>query len=131
MVLGSRARRPPPRYRSLTLLSKREAPLPPLGAMRARLSESRLAERLGADLTPLQVLTCAALLYLADWAFQRSGSSFFPGGPLDETAHFLTALLLIQAIPAKHRLKIVVPALIASVATAQQSGVLPAIGSAL
>jgi inner membrane protein len=80
--------------------------------MRARFSAGRLAE----NLTPLQVLACAAILYLADWAFQQSGGSFFPGGPLDETAHLLTALLLLQAIPPRLRAKIMIPALIGSVA---------------
>ncbi len=53
---------------------------------------------------------------MADWAFQQSGGSFFPGGPLDETAHLLTALLLLQALPPRWRAKIMVPALIGSVA---------------
>lgn len=84
--------------------------------MPTRLSAQRLAQRLGENLSPLQVLACATLLFLADWTFQHSGDSFVPGGPLDETAHFLTVLLLLQTIPAKQRAKIVVPALIASVA---------------
>lgn len=62
------------------------------------------------------MLACAAILFAADWAYQRAGDSFFPGAPLDETAHFLTALLLLQALPAKRRRRIAVPALIASVA---------------
>jgi inner membrane protein len=62
------------------------------------------------------VLACAGVLLLADWAYQRTGDAFFPGAPLDETAHFLTALLLIQALPAAQRARVAVPALIASVA---------------
>jgi inner membrane protein len=84
--------------------------------MPARSSASSLAQRLAENLTPLQVLGCAALLYFADWAFQKSGGSVFPGGPLDETAHLLTALLLLQAVPPRHRAKIIIPALIGSVA---------------
>jgi inner membrane protein len=84
--------------------------------MRARLSGGRLAQWLADDLSPLAVLACAALLYFADWAFLKAGSGYFPGGPLDETAHFLTALLLLQGIPSKYRAKIIVAALIASVA---------------
>jgi len=84
--------------------------------MQVRLSAERLRARLGEDLSPPTVLACAALLFLADWAYQRSGDSVFPSGPLDETAHFLTALLMLQWIPAQHRVKIIVPALIASVA---------------
>jgi len=38
------------------------------------------------------------------------------GGLLDEVAHFLTALLLLQALPPELRAKIAVPALIGSVA---------------
>jgi LexA-binding, inner membrane-associated putative hydrolase len=84
--------------------------------MRARLSPGRLAERLGDDLSPLQVLACAAILYFADWAFLHSGGSYFPGGLFDEAAHFVTALLLLQGLPSKYRAKIILPALIASVA---------------
>ena len=62
------------------------------------------------------MLACAALLFLADWARQRTGDAFFPGAPLDETAHFLTALLPLQAVPAAPRARIAVPALVATVA---------------
>ena len=81
--------------------------------MRARFSSRAPCVEI---LTPLQVLGCAAILYSADWGFQQSGGSFFPGGPLDETAHLLTALLLLQALPPRWRAKIAVPALIGSVA---------------
>lgn len=84
--------------------------------MRARLALARLADHLGADLSPLQVLGCGALLLLADWAYQRVGDSLFPGASLDEAAHFLTALLLLQGLPAKQRARLVGPALLASVA---------------
>ncbi len=62
------------------------------------------------------MLGCAAILFLADWACLRAGDSFVPGGPLDETAHFLTALLLLQALPTGKRATIILPALIGSVA---------------
>jgi inner membrane protein len=84
--------------------------------MQARLSLQRLTQIFSQDLSPLWVLVCAAVLFSADWAFRQSGGSFFPGGLLDEAAHFTTALLLLQAIPSKQRAKIVLPALFASVA---------------
>lgn len=62
------------------------------------------------------MLVCAAIFVVADWADQQAGGSFFPGGLLDEPAHFLTALLLLQALPAGRRRTLAVPALIASVA---------------
>lgn len=62
------------------------------------------------------MLACAAIFVLADWANQHSGSGLFPGDLLDEPAHFLTALLLLQALPARSRRRIAIPALIASVA---------------
>jgi inner membrane protein len=78
-----------------------------------RSSIPRLAQRLG----PLQVLACLALLLLADWAYIHiGGDSVFPGAPLDEIAHFLTALLLLQLLPARQRVRFAVPALLASVA---------------
>ena len=84
--------------------------------MSARLSVKRLTRRLGEDLSPPLVLACAAVMFLADWAYQGAGDAFFPGAPLDEIAHFMTALLLLQALPARQRAKVAVPALIASVA---------------
>lgn len=84
--------------------------------MRARIGLARLVERLGADLSPLEVLACAAVLFLADWAYRRTGDSFIPGAPLDETAHLLTALLLLQALPRRQRAGLIGPALLASVA---------------
>lgn len=84
--------------------------------MSARLSARRTAERLGDDLSGRSVLICAVVLYFADWAFLRSGRGYFPGGLFDETAHLMTALLLLQGIPPRQREKIAVPALIASVA---------------
>lgn len=57
-----------------------------------------------------------ALLLLADWAVGQAGASFFPGAPLDESAHLLTALLLLQILPGRWRAGIAGPALLASVA---------------
>jgi inner membrane protein len=84
--------------------------------MRAWLSPKRLASRLRGDLGPLGLLSCSAVLVAADLAYQRAGDSVFPGGPLDETAHFLTALLLIQLLPTVVRARVAIPALVASVA---------------
>jgi inner membrane protein len=81
-----------------------------------RRSLKRLGLALGRDLSPLAIIGCGAVLFLADWAYQRAGDSFFPGGPLDETAHLLTALLLLQVLPVRLRTRIAVPALIGSVA---------------
>ena len=65
----------------------------------------------------MAVLACAAILYVADWAFLASGASYFPGGgAFDEAAHFVTALLLLHGLPSKLRAKVILPALIASVA---------------
>jgi hypothetical protein len=85
-------------------------------AVRARLSPERWAQALRADLSPLEVLVCGAVLFAVDWTYQRTGDAFFPGAPLDETAHFLTALLLLLAVPTGARARIAVPALIGSVA---------------
>jgi inner membrane protein len=40
----------------------------------------------------------AAMLALTDLGAQRSSASFWPGGPLDLTAHFLTALIALWAL---------------------------------
>jgi membrane-bound metal-dependent hydrolase YbcI (DUF457 family) len=52
----------------------------------------------------------------ADWATRRAGGSTFPGGPLDEVTHLLTALLVFWALGSRTRARFLVPALIASVA---------------
>ena len=73
--------------------------------------------RFGQALSPLQVLACFALLLAADWTYLHiGGNSFFPEGPLDEIAHFLTALLLLQWLPGRQRARFAAPALFASVA---------------
>ncbi len=68
-------------------------------------------------LSPATLGAATAILFAADWAYERAGDSFFPGGALDETAHFLTMLLILWALgPRFCRPHILVPALIASVA---------------
>jgi inner membrane protein len=52
----------------------------------------------------------------ADWAYQRAGDSAWPGGPLDETAHLLTALLVLWALGRRATERVGLAALIASVA---------------
>lgn len=84
--------------------------------MVARSTLTRAARALGENLSPLQVGAGALLLFAADWACQHIGASPLVGGPLDEVAHFLTALLLLQALPPRRRAALAVPALIASVA---------------
>ena len=84
--------------------------------MPTRFSGERIAQWLGEDLSPLVVLVCAGALYFSDRAFMTTNGAFFPGAPLDETAHFLTALLLLQGVPPRLRRKIAVPALILATA---------------
>ena len=62
-------------------------------------------------------LTAATVVFLtADWGSHLAGSSVFPGGPLDETAHLLTTLLVLWALGAGVSQRFMVPALMASVA---------------
>ncbi len=70
----------------------------------------------GAELTPPVVALCAAVLLACHFAYQQVGYSYVPGGPLDETAHLLTAVLLLQLLPQRLRTPIAAPALVASVA---------------
>ena len=82
-----------------------------------RFARSPTALRLDRKLSPPQLLVCLAVLLAADWAYRRvGGDGFFPGAPLDEIAHFLTALLLLQWLPAGQRVRFAAPALFASVA---------------
>ena len=84
--------------------------------MSAPSSAPSISARLGDDLSPPLVLACAAAVYVAGWAFLKSGGSYFPGGLFDEAAHFATALLLLQGLPPRLRRRIARPALFASVA---------------
>ena len=89
--------------------------LPPLVEMSGRRPPTRFT-RLSRDLSPIGLLVAAAVLFSADWAYRRAGNSFFPAAPLDEIAHFLTALLLLQVLSARQRVRVAGPALLASVA---------------
>lgn len=89
--------------------------LPPLLDMSGRHSPT-LRIWLSRDLSPLGLLACAAILFCADWAYRRAGTSIFPAAPLDEIAHFLTALMLLALLPGSWRARVIGPALLASVA---------------
>lgn len=68
---------------------------------------------------PLSAMTLSIAslgLAAADWAYRRAGDSLWPGGPLDETAHLLTTLLVVWALGRRVGERFCVPALIASVA---------------
>lgn len=82
-----------------------------------RLALALSRSRLDRALSPPRVLLCLTILLASDWAYLHTGgNSFFPDGPLDEIAHFLTALLLLQLLPARPRARFAGPALFASVA---------------
>ncbi len=66
-------------------------------------------------LTPRRLALAALIFGLADWGEARAGASFVPGGPLDETAHLLTMLIVLWALPPRVRQRFGVPALAASV----------------
>lgn len=55
-------------------------------------------------------------LAAAGWGSQRAGDSVVPGGPLDETAHLLTTLLVVWALGRRTSERYLVAALIASLA---------------
>ncbi len=55
-------------------------------------------------------------LAVADWAFRQAGDSLFPGGPLDETAHLATALIVLWALGPRVCDRFLIPALVVSVA---------------
>jgi inner membrane protein len=78
---------------------------------RARVSAQRLLA-----LSPAALAAATILLAGSDWAYRVAGDSFFPGGPLDEIAHFLTTLLVLWALGPRVCERFLVPALIASVA---------------
>ncbi len=65
---------------------------------------------------PGAVAIAALVLVAADWGAEMAGGSTFPGGPLDETAHLLTTLLVLWAIGGRACERFLIPALIASVA---------------
>ncbi len=68
-----------------------------------------------------KLLLVAAALAILDWGAERAGGSTFPGGPLDESAHLLTVLLVSFALgPSPRaravRARLLLPALVAAVA---------------
>lgn len=67
-------------------------------------------------LSPATLALASVLLAASDWAYTKTGDSFFPGGPLDEVAHFFTTLLVLWALGPRVCKRFLVPALIASVA---------------
>lgn len=67
-------------------------------------------------LTPKALGVAGVCLVAADWGSQLAGDSLFPGGPLDETAHVLTTLLVLWALGRRTCERFLVPALIISVA---------------
>jgi membrane-bound metal-dependent hydrolase YbcI (DUF457 family) len=67
-------------------------------------------------LSPLSLLLAAAVFVAVDVADQSAGSSSLTAGLLDETAHLLTTLFVVLAIGGLLVDKLLVPALIASVA---------------
>ena len=67
-------------------------------------------------LGPVTLPVAAAVFIGADAAYRTAGDSFIPGGPLDETAHLLTALIVLWALGPRICERFMIPALIASVA---------------
>lgn len=67
-------------------------------------------------LSPVRLALAALALVCADSAYHIVGDSFIPGGPLDETAHLLTALLVLWALGPRVRPRLFAAALITSVA---------------
>jgi inner membrane protein len=50
-----------------------------------------------------ELVCCLVLLLADDRLYDRAGYSFVPAGPLDEIAHILTALLILELLPRKVR----------------------------
>ena len=67
------------------------------------------------ELSPATLTVAVVVLAAADWGSQLAGDSLVPGGPLDEIAHLLTALLVFWALGSRAR-RFLVPALLTSVA---------------
>jgi inner membrane protein len=66
-------------------------------------------------LTPAALAIATVGLIAADWGSRLAGDSLFPGGPLDETAHFFTTLLVLWALGPRLCKRFLWPALIVSV----------------
>ena len=67
-------------------------------------------------MTRQRLCVAAVALAAASWGSRRAGSSAVPGGPLDETAHLLTTLLIMWGLGPRACERFVAPALVASVA---------------
>lgn len=67
-------------------------------------------------LSPRLLALAAIAFALADWGETRAGASFLPGGPLDETAHALTMLMVLWALGDRVWKRYGAAALVASVA---------------
>lgn len=67
-------------------------------------------------LTPVSLVLVALVFTGADAAYRATGDAFIPGGPLDETAHLLTALIVLWALGPWICERFMAPALVASVA---------------
>lgn len=81
-----------------------------------RTTDGAPASRRSPRLTPATLLLAAVGLLAADWGYRRVGDSLIAGGLLDETAHLLTALLVLWAIGRSACERFMTPTLIASVA---------------
>ena len=66
--------------------------------------------------SPRLLVAVTVVFVLADWASRLAGDSVVPGGPLDETAHLLTTLIVLWALGRHICDRFLVPALVASVA---------------
>ena len=62
------------------------------------------------------VAVASLVLVVADWAYRLAGDSVVPGGPLDEIAHLMTALIVMWTLGRRVSERFFVPALLASVA---------------
>jgi len=67
-------------------------------------------------LSPATLAAAVIVLASADWGYRLAGDALFPGGPLDEIAHFLTTLLVFWSLGSRTRERFLAPALVASVA---------------
>jgi inner membrane protein len=67
-------------------------------------------------LAPRSLLGATVALALVDWVYRLAGDSVVPGGPLDETAHLLTTLIVLWALGRRVCDRFLIPALVASVA---------------
>jgi membrane-bound metal-dependent hydrolase YbcI (DUF457 family) len=67
-------------------------------------------------MTPTKLCVAGVAWVATAWGSHRAGGSVIPGGPLDEAAHLLTTLLIVWALGARARRRLLVPALVATVA---------------